>query len=276
MSARGCVSRLLPWFSRCDSRKLDDDVDADAAAAAAAAAAAGVPGRELPLIAKATLLLTGADAERVTGGRGRGGCKRVTALRLAQRCGAAGTSPAAERASCGRSRTSSPAAAGPPQPRRRGCPGSTPLEGRVLALMRSWSKHRQNLRHTMQRPKLIWHDIHFLHFAVLQLAQIALQLLLNLLYPDVEPLFQSGERSLPVAGVLVHDRTGILLRNNVCAQPHASFLLGVVPAARAPVSRDMRMSVLGRVAVLLARSARLGRSFAGASSLAGCRGPSVR
>ena len=63
---------MLPWFSRCDSRKLDEDVDA-------AAAAAGVPGRELPLIAKATLLLTGADAERVTGGRGRGGCRRVKA-----------------------------------------------------------------------------------------------------------------------------------------------------------------------------------------------------
>ena len=73
---------MLPWFSRCDSRKLDEDAaadDADDAAAAAAAAAAGVPGRELPLIARATLLLTGADAERVTGGRGRGGCRRVKA-----------------------------------------------------------------------------------------------------------------------------------------------------------------------------------------------------
>jgi hypothetical protein len=73
------VSRLLPWFSRCDSRKLDEEAAADDADAAAAAAAAGVPGRELPLIARATLLLTGADAERVTGGRGRGGCRRVKA-----------------------------------------------------------------------------------------------------------------------------------------------------------------------------------------------------
>ena len=71
---------MLPWFSRCDSRKLDEDAVADDDDdAAAAAAAAGVPGRELPLIARATLLLTGADAERVTGGRGRGGCRRVKA-----------------------------------------------------------------------------------------------------------------------------------------------------------------------------------------------------
>ena len=66
MSARGCVSRLPPWFSRCISRKLvdaaanDDDDD-------------GVVGR-LPFIAETTLLLTGADVARLTGGRGRGGC----------------------------------------------------------------------------------------------------------------------------------------------------------------------------------------------------------
>ncbi len=79
MSARGCVSRLLPWFSKCDSRKLDG-VAAVAAVAVAAVAAAddddddeGVVGR-LPLITDATLLLTGADVARFTGGRGRGGC----------------------------------------------------------------------------------------------------------------------------------------------------------------------------------------------------------
>jgi hypothetical protein len=76
MSASGCVSRLPPWFSRCVSRKLEDD--GVAAAAAADDDDDGVAGREAALIAEATLLLTGADVARFTGGKGRGGCRCVS------------------------------------------------------------------------------------------------------------------------------------------------------------------------------------------------------
>ncbi len=61
---------MLPWFIRCVSRKFDDDV---AGVALDDDEDDGVTGRELPLIADATLLLTGAEVARLTGGSGRGG-----------------------------------------------------------------------------------------------------------------------------------------------------------------------------------------------------------
>jgi hypothetical protein len=46
----------------------------DALAAVSDENVEGVTGREVPLITEATLLRTGAEEARLTGGRGRGGC----------------------------------------------------------------------------------------------------------------------------------------------------------------------------------------------------------